>query len=95
MQHAYCIIAHSYPQQLWHLIGLLDDDRNDIYIHIDQKIDIQLFTPPHCNYRSNVKFIDKRVKVYWGHYSQIVCELNLLEAVIASGKEYSLSLIHI
>ena len=46
MQHAYCIIAHSYPQQLWHLIGLLDDDRNDIYIHIDQKIDIQLFTPP-------------------------------------------------
>ncbi len=45
MQHAYCIIAHSYPQQLWHLIGLLDDDRNDIYIHIDQKIDIQLFTP--------------------------------------------------
>ena len=89
MQHAYCIIAHSYPQQLWHLIGLLDDDRNDIYIHIDQKIDIQLFTPPHCNYRSNVKFIDKRVKVYWGHYSQIVCELNLLEAVIASGKEYS------
>lgn len=46
MQHAYCIIAHSYPQQLWHLIGLLDDDRNDIYIHIDQKVDIQLFTPP-------------------------------------------------
>ena len=46
MQHAYCIIAHPYPQQLWHLIGLLDDDRNDIYIHIDQKIDIQLFTPP-------------------------------------------------
>lgn len=46
MQHAYCIIAHSYPQQLWHLIGLLDDDRNDIYIYIDQKIDIQLFTPP-------------------------------------------------
>lgn len=46
MRHAYCIIAHSNPQQLWHLIDLLDDERNDIYIHVDQKVDIQAFTPP-------------------------------------------------
>lgn len=45
MRHAYCIIAHSNPQQLWHLIDLLDDERNDIYIHVDQKVDIQAFTP--------------------------------------------------
>ncbi len=89
MRHAYCIIAHSNPQQLWHLIDLLDDERNDIYIHVDQRVDIQAFTPPCRKYLSKIEFISKRVKVYWGHYSQIVCELNLLESVLTSGMEYS------
>lgn len=40
------------------------------------------------NYRSNVEFISKRIKVYWGHYSQVECEINLLDAVLSSNKEY-------
>ena len=37
MKHAYMIIAHTNFQQLQTLIDLLDDERNDIYLHIDKK----------------------------------------------------------
>lgn len=36
-RHAYLIAAHEKPAQLKILLGLLDDPRNDIYIHIDSK----------------------------------------------------------
>lgn len=37
MKHAYLIIAHNELEVLKRLISALDDERNDIYIHIDQK----------------------------------------------------------
>ena len=48
MKHAYLIIAHSNLKQLQQLLLLLDDPRNDIYIHIDAKsnMDISKVTPP-------------------------------------------------
>ena len=36
-RHAYLITAHDKPDQLKTLLGLLDDARNDIYLHIDRK----------------------------------------------------------
>ncbi|NLI52829.1 MAG: beta-1,6-N-acetylglucosaminyltransferase [Clostridiales bacterium] len=36
-RHAYLIAAHNRPAQLLTLLELIDDERNDIYIHIDQK----------------------------------------------------------
>ena len=35
--HAYMIIAHNQFELLERLIAALDDERNDIYIHIDKK----------------------------------------------------------
>lgn len=35
--HAYCIMAHGNWEQLQMLINMLDDCRNDIYLHIDKK----------------------------------------------------------
>lgn len=48
MKHAYLIIAHSNLKQLHKLLLLLDDPRNDIYIHLDlkSKLDIKKITPP-------------------------------------------------
>ena len=37
LQHAYLITAHSKKAQLLNLLHLLDDPKNDIYIHIDKK----------------------------------------------------------
>ena len=36
-KHAYLIIAHDKFEQLKRLLLLLDDERNDIYLHIDSK----------------------------------------------------------
>lgn len=48
MKHAYLIIAHSNLKQLQQLLLLLDDPRNDIYIHIDKKSKLNLneIAPP-------------------------------------------------
>ena len=36
-KHAYLIIAHTQPELLKILLKMLDDERNDIYLHIDSK----------------------------------------------------------
>ena len=46
-RHAYLIMAHNNFYILEKLLILLDDPRNDIYIHIDKKVskfDIFLFS---------------------------------------------------
>lgn len=37
-KHAYLIIAHNEFDLLQKLISVLDDERNDIFIHIDKKV---------------------------------------------------------
>lgn len=36
-KHAYLISVHQKPMQLKKLVQVLDDERNDIYVHIDKK----------------------------------------------------------
>ena len=36
-RHAYLIIAHNKFNQLRELLSLIDDYRNDIYVHIDKR----------------------------------------------------------
>ena len=36
-KHAYLIMAHTQPELLKMLLKKLDDERNDIYLHIDSK----------------------------------------------------------
>ncbi len=38
MKFAYLIIAHTRFEQVAKLLELLDDENNDLYIHIDQKV---------------------------------------------------------
>lgn len=87
-KHAYLIIAHNQFEILEKLLTLLDDNRNDIFIHIDRKkqsFDVQRYK--NLIKKSNVFFIPRR-KVYWGHYSQIQCELDLLKEAIKNNYTY-------
>ena len=79
MKHAYCIIAHNNLEQLQRLLLLLDDPRNDIYIHIDKKsnLDMARITPPRMKY-SYIEYCD-RIDIRWGHVSQVEAELKLFE----------------
>ena len=47
MRHAFLVIAHNNWWQLKKLIQQLDDESNDIYVHIDKKSkDCLLYTSP-------------------------------------------------
>lgn len=84
MKHAYLIIAHTNFEQLQTLLDLLDDERNDIYLHIDKKAkNVPAFTTA----RSALHLIE-RINVVWGGHSQIRCELKLLEAAARGHYRY-------
>lgn len=74
---AYLIAAHSDPEHLERLIGVLDNAA-DFFIHIDKKQQIEPFIK-RIN-KPNVYFLTEqdRIKVYWGGFSQVQATLNLL-----------------
>ena len=79
-------MAHDHWQQLCTLLTLLDDPRNDVFLHIDAKADITRFTPPRLKY-VNIQYCS-RVDVRWGHVSQIEAELNLFEFACQTEHSY-------
>ena len=79
-RHAYLIIAHNNFAQLQTLISLLDDERNDIYLHIDKKA--TTFTPDMVHTNHSCLFLTDRLSVSWGGESLIQCELLLLRAAL-------------
>lgn len=81
-KHAYLIMAHGAFGQLKQLLSLLDDKRNDIYLHIDSKagnVDKIQFT--NVLEESSLFFI-KRRSVTWGGDSQIRLEMDMLESAV-------------
>lgn len=85
-RYAYLIMAHTNFNQLKVLISLLDDPRNDIYLHVDKRA--KSFNPNDiCTHHSTLIILD-RIKVNWGGHSQITCELNLLKAAISNHYQY-------
>ena len=84
MKHAYLIMAHDDLELLNALIKCIDDVRNDIYLHIDQKSTLDLSDIVKPKYSSLI--LINRINVTWGGDSQIKCTMNLLEA--SYKKEY-------
>lgn len=84
--HAYLIIAHNEFEVLTKLIGLLDDDRNDIYVHIDKKVKK---VPALTCEKAGLYVLEgsDRIDVRWGSVTQIQAELKLLE-VASKNREY-------
>ena len=84
-KHAYCILAHNEPILFRWLIELLDDPRNDIFVHIDKRTDISPFLQVSCNY-SKLVFLQDRIACNWGSLSIVKAELALFEEVVSSGR---------
>lgn len=88
MKHAFLIIAHNNWWQLKQLIQMLDDEDNDIYVHIDLKSnDFNLSEFVEITKKSKIQFYQK-YKVYWGGYSQVQVEMFLFEAAHKIGYDY-------
>ena len=85
-RHAYLILAHKNPRQLRKLIALLDDPRNDIFVHVDRKATFRSEDWTRTCRHSGLYFLDRRIRVNWGGVSIMRCELALLEAAAARGR---------
>lgn len=87
-KHAYLILAHSHPAQLRKLLCLLDDPRNDLFVHIDRKAQFGPETFPDCVRHSGLHFITPRISVHWGGVSIMRAELALLKAAVPGAYAY-------
>lgn len=84
-KHAFLVMAHKDDEVLHTLMRILDDERNDIFIHMDAKLG---GWDEHRLLASVSKagiFLVPRIRVTWGGYSQIACEINLLNSAVAKG----------
>ena len=87
-RHAYLILAHSNFGQLKKLVGLLDDPRNDIFIHVDGKASFDRHCLDGICRNSRLVLTDRRYRVHWGGVSIMRAELLLLNTALKAG-EYS------
>ena len=90
-KHAYCIMAHGGWEQLQMLVNALDDERNDIYLHIDKKAlssyEEQCVWGGVTTQLSRL-FLADSLDVRWGDYSLTIAELSLFQKVIDNGEVY-------
>ena len=85
-KHAYLIIAHNEPEVLRTLLAMLDDVRNDIFVHIDRRArfvyeSVKDYKPKH----STLVFLEHPIAVYWGDISQVQVEYMLFERAFSQG----------
>lgn len=69
------------------MVAMLDHPLNDIYIHIDKKVDINPFLSITAK-QSKVFFLPERISVEWGGTSQIDVEMLIFEYAFNHG-DYS------
>jgi Core-2/I-Branching enzyme len=81
--HAYLITAYSNRPQLEQLLSLLDDERNDVYLQVDSNGSLAV---DGLSLRQSRLIILPPFPIYWGGFSVIQAELNMLRA--ASGNSY-------
>ncbi len=77
-------MAYSHPDQLKLLITALDDERNDIFVHIDADSNFPMDSID-CVAKSAHCYITDRISVKWGDYSQVEAELILLKTALQNG----------
>jgi len=83
MKFAYLILAHNNFKTLQHLVKMLDDSRNDIFVEIDKKVST---LPQLQTIHSKLYFVNDRIDVRWGHYSQIQAYVELFREASQHGE---------
>ena len=83
-KHAYLIMAHDKREQLQKLLTLLDDVRNDIYLHVDKHAQGD-WSIDSFRLQASKLYLIERKNVFWADYTQTDTELRLLEAACRQG----------
>ena len=82
MKHAYLILAHTEFDLLKLLVSCLDDERNDLYVHIDRKVAV---LPELHTEKAGLEMLENRIDVRWGDVTVVEAEYALVEAAVAKG----------
>ena len=83
MKHAFLIIAHNEYPILEVLLSMLDDERNDIYLHIDKRaVALYQKIKGFKTKKAGFYLIEKSIKVYWGDISLVKAEYLLFETAL-------------
>ena len=83
MKHAYLIIAHNEPEILQLLLSSLDDERNDIYVHIDRKASFSASILQTS--KSHLYVLPNNIDARWGDFSLVKIELTLFKEAYTNG----------
>lgn len=86
-RHAYLLLPYNNPDLLKKLIKLLDDPRNDIYVHVDAKSDFPMEIFENLTIHSKL-YVMARIKVLWADWSETKALLNMLYTAL-NNEEYS------
>lgn len=86
MKKVFCFLCHRVTNPLIYSVNYLSSfEENTILIHVDAKSCIEDF---HFLQARNVFFVQNRVEVTWGSYSQIVSTLNVFYEALQTEFEY-------
>lgn len=86
MRICYLVIAHAFPRHLSRLLPQLTSEGGEVFVHIDKKVPLETFST--CRELEHVHFIDDRVPVSWGGFSDVQATLNLIHAAKQSRKQF-------
>jgi hypothetical protein len=87
-KHAYLIMVHNNFNILDKLLQILDDSRNDIYLHIDCKVNHIDFNTFRKNITKSKLYLFQKYNITWGGNTSIQCELFLLRTAAKHHYEY-------
>jgi len=85
MKIAYLILAHNNPKHLLRLIKSLSSNSSYFFIHLDRKSINENFTFIND---INLIFLEERISVYWGDFSQVEAILSLIRKSIAQENSF-------
>ena len=85
-RHACLVLAHGNFRVLELLLRMLDDPRNDIYLHVDKKA--KDFDPGKARAAcrsAGLRILEKRRSIGWGRSSLVAAEMDLFREARAGG----------
>jgi hypothetical protein len=85
MKIAYLILAHTNPRLIKKAVECLSCEDVSFFIHIDAKVPINQFDSIRGK---NVFFIEKRIAVYWGEFSQTEAIFLLIQQALTAPQGY-------
>lgn len=83
-KHAYLLMVHGDLPLLRTLVRMLDDPRNDIYVHADRKFG-EFRAQELCVKRAGLHVLERRIDARWGDTSLMEVELMLMREASRRG----------